>query len=286
MKVLVTGAGGMLGRDVIAACRRRGAEVVPLGHAELDISDGPEVDDVISAVRPDVVVNCAAWTDVDGAESHEPEATRLNSQAAGVLSMAAAEVGAAILHPSSDYVFDGARRSPYVESAHPNPLSAYGRSKLAGETSVAVANRKHFVVRSSWLFGAGGRNFVETMLQLAARQPEVLVVSDQVGCPTYTVHLAEGIARLIEGQAYGIHHMAASGSCSWYEFAQEIFDQSGVECRVMAATTEMLARDAPRPPYSVLESERPDAIRLPTWREGLSQYLRERESRSSGVEAA
>ncbi|HZA90396.1 MAG TPA: dTDP-4-dehydrorhamnose reductase, partial [Solirubrobacterales bacterium] len=244
MKVLVTGAGGMLGRDVIAACRRRGAEVVPLGHAELDISDGPEVDDVISAVRPDVVVNCAAWTDVDGAESHEPEATRLNSQAAGVLSMAAAEVGAAILHPSSDYVFDGARRSPYVESAHPNPLSAYGRSKLAGETSVAVANRKHFVVRSSWLFGAGGRNFVETMLQLAARQPEVLVVSDQVGCPTYTVHLAEGIARLIEGQAYGIHHMAASGSCSWYEFAQEIFDQSGVECRVMAATTEMLARDA------------------------------------------
>lgn len=276
----------MLGRDVIASCRRRGDEVVPLGHAELDITDGPEVDDVISAVRPDVVVNCAAWTDVDGAESHEPEATRLNSQAAGVVSMAAAEVGAAILHPSSDYVFDGARRTPYVESASPNPLSAYGRSKLAGETSVAVANRKHFVVRSSWLFGVGGRNFVETMLQLAARQPEVLVVSDQVGCPTYTVHLAEGIARLIEGEAYGVHHMAAGGSCSWYEFAQEIFDQSGVECRVMAATTEMLARDAPRPPYSVLGSERPDAIRLPTWREGLSEYLRERESRTSGVEAA
>jgi dTDP-4-dehydrorhamnose reductase len=286
VKVLVTGAGGMLGRDVVSACRRRGADVVPLGHAELDIGEGPEVDHVVSAVRPDVVVNCAAWTDVDGAEAHEHEALRLNSQAAGVLSMAASEVGAAILHPSSDYVFDGARRSPYVESAHPNPLSAYGRSKLAGETSVAVANRRHFVVRSAWLFGAGGRNFVETMLQLGARQPEVLVVSDQVGCPTYTVHLADGIARLIEGEAYGIHHMAASGSCSWYEFAQEIFDQSGVECRVMAATTEMLGRDAPRPPYSVLESERLDAIRLPIWREGLSEYLRERESLGRGVEAA
>jgi dTDP-4-dehydrorhamnose reductase len=278
MKVLVTGAGGMLGRDLVSACRRRGDEVVPLSRVELDIVDGPAVDRTLAGHRPDVVVNCAAWTDVDGAESHEAEATRLNSEAAGIVSAAAAEVEAAIVHPSSDYVFDGARRSPYVESDRTNPLSAYGRSKLAGETSVAVANPRHFVVRSSWLFGVGGRNFVETMLHLAGQQSEVLVVSDQVGCPTYTAHLADAITRLVEGETYGVHHLAASGSCSWYEFAQEIFDQSGVECRVMAATTEMLGRDAPRPPYSVLHSERADAIELPTWREGLTEYLRERDS--------
>jgi dTDP-4-dehydrorhamnose reductase len=268
----------MLGHDVVSACAARGAEVVPLTHAELDITDGPGVDAAFASARPDAVVNCAAWTDVDGAEDNEAEATEVNSQAAGVVAMAAAEVGASVLYPSSDYVFDGSKRSPYVESDHTNALSAYGRSKLAGETSVAVANTKHFVVRSSWLFGIAGRNFVDTMLQLGGQQPEVLVVSDQVGCPTYTAHLAAAIARLIEGESYGIHHVAAAGSCSWYEFAQEIFDQTGTECRVMAATTDMVARPAPRPPYSALGSERPDAIELPEWRQGLTDYLREREA--------
>jgi dTDP-4-dehydrorhamnose reductase len=268
----------MLGHDVVAACAARGGEVVPLTHAELDITDGPAVDAAVATERPDVVVNCAAWTDVDGAEDHEAEATQLNSQAAGVVAMAAAEIGASVLYPSSDYVFDGTKRSPYTESDHANALSAYGRSKLAGETAVAVANPKHFVVRSSWLFGIAGRNFVDTMLQLGEQQPEVLVVSDQVGCPTYAAHLAAAIARLVEGESYGIHHIAASGSCSWYEFAQEIFDQTGLECRVMAATTDMVARPARRPPYSALESERPDAIELPEWRRGLTDYLREREA--------
>ena len=268
----------MLGNDVAAACGAREHEVVPLAHAELDITDGPAVDGAMRAHRPDVVVNCAAWTDVDGAEEHEAEATRLNSEAAGVVAAAAAEAGAGVLHLSSDYVFDGAKRSPYVESDHAHALSAYGRSKLAGETSVAVANPRHWVVRSSWLFGLAGRNFVDTMLQLGAEQPEVLVVSDQVGSPTYTAHLAAGIARLVEGESYGIHHIAASGSCSWYEFAQEIFDQTETDCRVMAATTEMVARPAPRPPYSVLGSERLDAIALPSWREGLREYLRESEA--------
>jgi dTDP-4-dehydrorhamnose reductase len=286
VKVLVTGGAGMLGHDVVRACERRGARVVAVAHTDLDIADGRAVDETVRAQRPDVVVNCAAWTDVDGAEDHEAEATRVNSEAAGVVAAAAAAVEASIVHPSSDYVFDGSKGSTYVESDPTGPLSAYGRSKLAGETSVAVANPKHFVVRSSWLFGIAGRNFVETMLQLASRQSEVLVVSDQVGCPTYTAHLADGIARLIEGEAYGIHHVAASGSCSWFEFAQEIFDQSGVECRVMAATTEMLARPAPRPAFSALASERPAAIRLPSWREGLREYLQEREAVREGVEAA
>jgi dTDP-4-dehydrorhamnose reductase len=278
LNILVTGAGGMLGRDFMIAARERDHDVFGLDRAGLDITDPVAVDDAISQYRPDVVVNCAAYTDVDGAESEERVAMRVNDEGAALVAGAAASIGAVFVQPSSDYVFDGTSRRPYVESDVTGAISAYGRSKLAGETSVAVANPRHFIVRASWLFGIAGKNFVETMLRLGEEGPEVLVVSDQVGCPTYTRHLGEGIAQLIERDDYGIHHMAADGECSWYEFAQEIFDQAGVECRVMAGTTEMLARPAPRPAYSVLGTERPDPIRLPHWRQGLAQYLAERET--------
>jgi dTDP-4-dehydrorhamnose reductase len=273
MRVLVTGAGGMLGREVTAACHARGHEVVALAHPALDIGDPGAADAALSSYRPDVVVNCAAYTDVDGAEDEEAEAMRVNDGGAALLAAAAQTIGAKIVHPSSDYVFDGSRGRAYVESDMPSPLSAYGRSKQAGETSVAVANPRHFIVRSSWLFGLGGKNFVETMLRAGREQPEVLVVSDQVGSPTYTRHLAKGLAALAEGEEYGIHHISGGGRCSWYEFAQEIFDQAGVECRVMAATTEMLALKAARPPYSVLDTERAGPIRLPHWKRGLAEYL-------------
>jgi dTDP-4-dehydrorhamnose reductase len=273
----------MLGRDVIRACELRGHRLAALTHSDLDITDGVAVDDAVAGSRPDVVINCAAWTDVDGAEDHETEATRVNSEAAGVVASAAASIEAKVLYPSTDYVFDGRKGSPYVESDRTSPLSAYGRSKLAGETSVEVANPKHFIVRSSWLFGLAGRNFVETMLALGTDQPEVLVVSDQIGCPTYTVHLASALAMLVETDAYGTHHIAGGGSCSWYEFAQEIFDQSGLECRVMAATTDMLARKAPRPASSVLASARRDPLKLPSWREGLAAYLAERQALEVGA---
>jgi dTDP-4-dehydrorhamnose reductase len=232
-----------------------------------------------------VVVNCAAYTDVDGAEADERGAMRVNDEGAASLAAAAASVGAKIVHPSSDYVFDGSSRRPYVESDVTGAISAYGRSKLAGETSVAVSNPRHFIVRASWLFGIGGKNFVETMLRLGNERPEVLVVSDQVGSPTYTRHLGEGLAELMERDEFGIHHMAAEGRCSWYEFAQEIFDQAGVECHVMSGTTEMLARPAPRPAFSVLGTERPDPIRLPHWRQGLAEYLAEREAAKHEVVA-
>jgi dTDP-4-dehydrorhamnose reductase len=281
VRVLIAGAGGMLGGDTVRAVAARGHETIGLTHAELDVTRAADVNRVLYEVKPDAVINCAAWTDVDGAEADEPGAMRVNDAGAALLAAAAAEQNATVLYVSSDYVFDGEKRTPYVESDLTGAISAYGRSKQGGETSVAIANHRHFVVRSSWLFGAGGPNFVETMLRLAGEQPEVIVVADQVGCPTYTRHLAQALALVIESEDYGIHHIAAAGSCSWYEFAQEIFDQADVECRVMAGTTEMLARPAKRPALSALTSERDDPIVLPDWRQGLAEYLAERRARAA-----
>ena len=276
MKVLVTGAGGMLGRDIVLAAGNAGHDVVGFGHTELDIADAGSLSAKFELERPDVVINCAAWTDVDGAEASEEQALVVNGTAAGNVAAAAATVGASVVYVSSDYVFDGSKGAPYVETDQTAPLSAYGRTKLVGEEATAAANKRHFVVRSSWLFGIGGSNFVETMLRLASTQNEVLVVRDQVGSPTYTWHLAYGIVRLIEGVEFGIHHMAAGGTCSWYDFAREIFDQAKVECLVMSGTTEMLGRPAPRPAYSALTSQREHAIELPSWRDGLAAYLSQR----------
>jgi dTDP-4-dehydrorhamnose reductase len=267
----------MLGRDLVAACRERGHDVAALTRAQLDITDAAAVARAVSDHRPDVVADCAAYTDVDGAESDEAAAMRVNDEGAGILAAAAERAGAGVLYPSSDYVFDGRRRQPYVESDMTRAISAYGRSKQAGETAVEVSNPRHFIVRASWLFGVGGKNFVETMLRIGAEQPEVVVVSDQVGCPTYTGHLAAALADLIETEEYGIHHIAGGGSASWFDFAQEIFDQADVDCRVLGGTTEMLGRPAPRPSYSVLGTERPGGPRLPDWTAGLAAYLAERE---------
>jgi dTDP-4-dehydrorhamnose reductase len=283
MKVLVAGAGGMLGRDVVLAAGNAGHEVVGYGHRELDVADTDAVERRLGSERPDVVVNCAAWTDVDGAEEAEADATAVNGAGAGTLAAAAAELGSSVVYVSSDYVFDGAKAAPYVETDQPAPLGAYGRSKLAGEEATAAANPRHFVVRSAWLFGTGGPNFVETMLRLAGDHGEVLVVRDQVGSPTYTWHLAYGIVRLIEGVEFGIHHMAAAGACSWYEFAREIFEQAQVECKVLSATTEMLGRPAPRPSYSALASQREHAIELPSWQDGLAAYLAQRRAETEAA---
>ena len=266
----------MLGREVSAACHARGDEVVAMGRAALDITNPVAVDRAMARYEPDVVVNCAGFTDLEAAEGDERAAMRVNDEGAALLAAAAATIGAKYVYPSANDVFDGSRRRGYVESDIPAPLSAYGRSKQAGETSVAVANPRHFVVRSAWLFGFGGDHFVETMLRLADEQPEVLAVSDQVGSPTFTRHLGEAIAMLIEGGDFGIHHLAGGGQCSWYEFAQEIYDQAGLECRVMGATSEMLAQRASRPQFAPLRTERPDAITRPDWRRGLADYLAER----------
>lgn len=276
MKVLVFGAGGMLGQDFVRAARLANHDVEWLDRAAVDITDARAVARAVEAGAPDVVVNCAAFTNVDRAEAEPDEAMRVNADGARNVAAAAAAVGASVVCPSSDYVFDGSKGSPYVESDEPAPLSSYGTSKLAGEVDTAAVNPRHFIVRSSWLFGTAGRNFVETMIELGSNQPQVVVVRDQTGSPTYTAHLAEGLVRLISTDAYGLHHMAAGGACTWYDFAVEIFERAGVECSVMSATTAELGRPAPRPEYSVLATQYENAIHLPDWRDGLRGYLAER----------
>ena len=266
----------MLGTDFVRAAEYWNHEVVGLTHADLDITNADRVRRACERARPDAVVNCAAYTNVDGAEDDLETASRINVEGARNVAAAAAAVGASIVYPSTDYVFDGLKGAPYVESDMTRPLSVYGQTKAAGEAETAAANQLYYIVRSSWLFGTGGHNFVETMLSVAGDQGHVVVVRDQVGCPTYTAHLADALVRLVDTSAYGIHHIAGGGECSWYEFAQEIFEQANVVCQVLSMTTAELSRPAPRPPYSVLATERREAIYLPDWKEGLASYLAER----------
>jgi dTDP-4-dehydrorhamnose reductase len=211
-----------------------------------------------------LVLHAAAWTDVDGAEADPDGARAVNVD--GTRNVAA--LGAPLVYYSTDYVFDGSKREPYVESDEPHPLSVYGRTKLEGEHEV----REGWIVRSSWLFGWSGTNFVRTMLRLGAERDEVSVVADQLGSPTYVGHLAEATRELLELPG-GVWHLAAEGECTWAEFARAIFEDAGLHCRVREITTEELGRPAPRPAYSVLRSEREGAPRLPHWREGLRACL-------------
>ena len=277
MRLLVTGGAGMLGRAVTEAATRLGHEVTSLSRAELDITDADRVRRAIGAARARAVVNCAAWTDVDGAEEHEPEATATNGAGAGNVARAAEETGSRIVHVSTDYVFDGSKTTPWVESDAVGPIGAYGRSKLAGEQEVVAAGPGHAIVRTAWLFGAFGRNFVDTMLELGRERDEVSVVTDQVGNPTWTVHLAEALVELAERDGdVGVFHAAAAGSCSWYELAVEVFDRAGASCRVRPTTSDRFPRRARRPAYSVLGTERDEAPSLPTWQEGVEGYLASR----------
>lgn len=266
----------MLGQDVLRAAALANHEVKGLDRAAADVTDAGAVRTAVDAERPDAVINCAAYTNVDGAEEDRDAAMRGNAEGARNVAAAAAGVGASVVYPSSDYVFDGTKGSPYVESDDTGPISSYGESKLAGEVETATANPKHFVARTSWLFGTGGKNFVETMLGLADRMDEVSVVQDQTGSPTFTGHLAEGLVQLASTDAHGVHHVAAAGHCTWYDFAMAIFEDAGVDCRVKPTTTAEFVRPAARPAYSVLGTERSDPIRLPDWRAGLRAYLQER----------
>ncbi len=254
-RLLITGAGGQLGRAL--------AEVFPWADARprgrLDVARPFRL-----PYRPDLVVHAAAWTAVDAAEDDPEGAERTNVD--GVRHAAA--LGAPLLVYSTDYVFDGRKDAPYVESDEPNPRSVYGRTKLAGEREVRVG----WVVRTSWLFGATGTNFLRTMLRLGAEREEVRVVSDQRGSPTYVGHLARATREVVT-LPYGTWHLAADGECTWADFAEAIFEEAALDCRVVRISSEEYAAAAPRPAYSVLRSERAGAPALPHWRAGLRECL-------------
>jgi len=273
MRLLVTGAAGMLGSAVTVAAEAEGHEVVGLARRDLDVTDPFAVAAAVADVRPDSIVNCAAWTDVDGAEAHEAEATAVNGTGVESLAAAARQVGTHLVHVSTDYVFDGAGRRPYLESDRVGPASAYGRSKLAGERALDLEQAA--CVRAGWLFGAGGPNFAATMLRLSGEREEVTVVDDQVGYPTYTGHLASALVKLAAARATGVLHAHGTGEpCSWHAFACAIFAAAGREMVVHRSSSADLGLPAPRPAYSVLGTERSShAPALPDWREGLAAYL-------------
>jgi dTDP-4-dehydrorhamnose reductase len=285
VRLLLTGALGMLGRDVVRAGQRAGHELVEVDLPELDITDEQMVERLLARLLDeqgglDAVVNCAAWTDVDGAESKQEQARAVNATGAGILARAVALAELPLLHLSTDYVFDGVapldgegRPRPYVESDPTGPRSVYGSTKLEGEREVLAASPEHTVVRTAWLYGVDGKNFVETMLRLAGEREAVRVVTDQVGSPTWSGHLAPAILGLLERDVRGLVHMTGAGEVSWNGFAAEIFRQAEVDCRVEPASSEQMARPAPRPAWSALASERDDVLPMPDWREGLAGYL-------------
>jgi dTDP-4-dehydrorhamnose reductase len=259
-RVLITGAGGQLGHALAEVFADE--DVLALGHADWDVTLPPP-----PLPELDLVLHAAAWTDVDGAEADPQSAAAAN--VGGVAN--AASLGAPLVTFSTDYVFDGRKGAPYVESDGPNPLSAYGRTKLNGE---AAAGDDAWIVRSSWLFGATGHNFVRTMLRLGAGQDEVAVVDDQRGSPTFVGHLAEAIRELVDSdRSRGVWHLAAAGECTWAELAEAVFAAAGLDCRVRRISTAELGRPAPRPGNSVLRSERAGAPALPHWRDGLVACL-------------
>jgi dTDP-4-dehydrorhamnose reductase len=278
MRVLVSGAAGMLGHALRSSVPE-GVEPAWVDIDEMDISDPGSVAAALDGARPEAVINCSAYTNVDGCESHEADALAVNGTGATLLAEGCAAREVPLVHISTDYVFDGTIQSPgcYAEEDHTHPMSAYGRTKLAGEQGVRAAGPLHWIVRTQWLYGLDGPNFVETMLRVAAERDVLTVVDDQVGSPTSTHDLAPALWDIVcRRPAFGIYHAVNSGSCSWFEFAREIFRQSGVEVRVAPMDSSQLDRPAPRPARSVLSTDKLRAALgtgFPAWEDALRRYL-------------
>ena len=272
MKVLVTGANGMLGQDLCPILEDEGYEVIETDIQTLDITNFEVVKKVLSTEKPDIVVHCAAYTNVDSAEEAIETARKINADGTKNIAKVCAEIDSELVYISTDYVFDGKKEKPYLPTDIPNPINNYGLTKLEGEEYIRKYCKKYFIVRTSWLYGIYGKNFVETMLSLK-NKPELKVVDDQTGCPTWTVELANGIATLLDTEDYGTYHICGSGKTTWYNFAKRIFELSDLKVNLIPCSTEEFPRPAKRPKYSVMNN----AGFCKNWEVALKEYLQLRE---------
>jgi len=282
MRVAVIGANGQLGCDVCAAFSASGHEVVPLNHDAVDLVDYASIGANLERAKPDLIVNTAAMHNVEACEAAPMKAFEVNGLGVRNLAIVANALGSVLLHVSTDYVFDGSKQAPYVESDCPMPLNVYGNTKLAGEYFVRTIARKHFVVRVSGLYGANpcraksGDNFVRLMLRLSKERDEIRVVDDEVLTPTSTADVAKQLVAMTRLDEYGLYHATAQGSCSWHRFAAEIFDLSGAKVRLLVARSDEFPKKVPRPKYSVLENAALKAASLDImkdWQDGLKEYM-------------
>lgn len=283
MRILVTGASGQLGQDVLEAAAAAGHEAVGFDRGELDVADAASVTSALQAARPDAVIHCAAYTAVDDAEEHFDEAMRINGIGSDVVAHACDEFGCYLVAVSTDYVFPGTHPDGYAEDDEVDPVNAYGATKLAGEVAV-LAFPAHCLVRTAWLFGRRGTNFVRTIARLAAQRETIDVVDDQRGCPTYAGHLARALVECAERRLAGVLHLVDSPVATWYDLALEVVQQTGADCQVRRTTSAAFPRPAARPACSVLRVTRPDTPAMGDWREGVrhvASALREEEGSSA-----
>ncbi|WP_226000453.1 dTDP-4-dehydrorhamnose reductase [Paenibacillus sp. BJ-4] len=284
MKVLVTGASGQLGKDVVKVFQEQGHDVLGYDREQLDITDLQQTVNIVGQYQPDAVIHCAAYTAVDAAETDVDGAYQVNAAGTRNVALAVEKVGAKLVYISTDYVFDGIAEQPYHEYDNTNPQSIYGKSKRAGEILAQTLSSRYFIVRTSWVYGLHGNNFVKTMLKLGQEKPHLQVVNDQKGSPTYTVDLARFLAELVQTEKYGVYHASNSGTCTWYEFTQAIFQDAAellgakMTAKLDPCSTEQFPRPAARPCNSVMEhiAIRTNGLNdLRDWREGLQDFLKE-----------
>ncbi len=277
MKVLVTGVKGQLGYDVVKDLEKRGHQPIGVDRDEMDLMDNEAIRTFIMNLKPEAIIHCAAYTAVDKAEEEVETCYQINAESVKVISECAKELDVKLVYISTDYVFDGTKEGEYVETDLPNPINVYGASKLKGEQYVQTLLEKYYIVRISWVFGVNGNNFIKTMRRLGSERDELNIINDQVGSPTYTADLAPLLVDMMETDKYGIYHATNEETCSWYEFANEIFKQSGIEVKTNPITTDQYPTAAKRPMNSRMSKAKLKANGfnlLPTWQEALAHYLK------------